>query len=107
MLKRIRGTYAILTCIVLLFSATMITSAQDASKEVNSIRMTINIVENSTHQNDAFTQGILWHQGMIYESTGLYGESTLREVFPNGTVNRSVDLPANMFGEGEHIYRGF
>ena len=100
MLKRIRGTYAILTCIVLLFSTTMITSAQDASKEENSIRMTINIVENSTHQNDAFTQGILWHQGMIYESTGLYGESTLREVFPNGTVNRSVDLPANMFGEG-------
>lgn len=100
MLKRIRGTYAILTCMVLLLSATIISSAQDDSDEENAIRMTIIIVENSTHQIDAFTQGLLWHQGMIYESTGLYGKSTLREIFPNGTVNRSVDLPTDMFGEG-------
>jgi len=53
------------------------------------------------HDPQAFTQGLLWHAGRLYESTGLYGRSSLREVDPeSGRVLRSVALPDDQFGEG-------
>jgi glutaminyl-peptide cyclotransferase len=53
------------------------------------------------HDKRAFTQGLLFHNGRLYESTGLYGQSTLRQVDPmTGTVLRSTPLEAHFFGEG-------
>jgi glutaminyl-peptide cyclotransferase len=53
------------------------------------------------HDPDAFTQGLLYHDGFLYESTGLYGASSLRRVEPEtGRVLQQVDLPADCFGEG-------
>jgi len=62
--------------------------------------MQVNITKEVEHDEQAFTQGLLWYDGMFYESTGLEGESTLRELYPNGTVNRSTDLNETLFGEG-------
>ena len=88
-----------LTAILLLTSVLMNVAGEDQEISIPS-HMEVEIVANISHDNGAFTQGLLWHQGMFYESTGLKGESTLREVFPNGTVNRSIDLDVNYFGEG-------
>lgn len=53
------------------------------------------------HDPEAFTQGLLLHDGTLYESTGLYGHSSLRQVeLATGKVLRRVDLPAELFGEG-------
>jgi len=53
------------------------------------------------HDPLAFTQGLLWHRGALYESTGLIGQSTVRKIRPrDGRVLRSAALPAQMFGEG-------
>ncbi|ADI13711.1 glutaminyl-peptide cyclotransferase [Truepera radiovictrix] len=53
------------------------------------------------HDPEAFTQGLLWDGGRLFESTGLYGASTLREVVPEtGEVVRLVALDARYFGEG-------
>ena len=53
------------------------------------------------HDTKAFTQGLLFHDGYIYESTGLTGQSTLRKVnLQTGRTVRTVDLPEEMFGEG-------
>ena len=53
------------------------------------------------HDPSAFTQGLLWHAGHLYESSGGYGNSNLRQVVPEtGRVLRSVLLPAEVFGEG-------
>ncbi len=53
------------------------------------------------HDPTAFTQGLLYHDGKLYESTGLYGASTLREVDPeSGEVLRSRNLAPERFGEG-------
>ncbi|MEP7292753.1 MAG: glutaminyl-peptide cyclotransferase [Chloroflexota bacterium] len=57
----------------------------------------------ATHPHDpaAFTQGLLLQDGTLYESTGLYGQSSLREVDPEtGEVLREVDLPEEVFAEG-------
>ena len=51
------------------------------------------------HDTDAFTQGLETDGGIIYESTGLYGESRLRAL--DGPVElRSVAIGSDLFGEG-------
>jgi glutamine cyclotransferase len=53
------------------------------------------------HDPNAYLQGLLWHDGGFFESTGLLGQSTLRRVeWPSGRMVRRVDLPPNVFGEG-------
>lgn len=59
------------------------------------------VVGTLPHDTTAFTQGLLLHDGRLYESTGLYGESTLREMRPEtGEVLRRVELDPELFGEG-------
>jgi glutamine cyclotransferase len=59
------------------------------------------VVSSYPHDPDAFLQGLVWHDGGFYESTGLYGESTVRRVaFPSGEVLRKIDVPKEYFGEG-------
>jgi glutaminyl-peptide cyclotransferase len=53
------------------------------------------------HDPEAFTQGLLFYDGFFYESTGLYGHSSLRKVDPaTGKVLLQRVLPRNIFGEG-------
>ncbi|PKN33348.1 MAG: glutamine cyclotransferase [Deltaproteobacteria bacterium HGW-Deltaproteobacteria-19] len=59
------------------------------------------IVREYPHDRNAYTQGLLFRAGFIYESTGLHGRSTLREVTPeSGTVRRVHRMPDDQFGEG-------
>jgi glutaminyl-peptide cyclotransferase len=59
------------------------------------------VVARYPHDPAAFTQGLLWHDGRLYESTGLYGRSSLREVeLETGQIVRRHDLPRREFGEG-------
>ncbi|MCY4061203.1 MAG: glutaminyl-peptide cyclotransferase [Chloroflexi bacterium] len=53
------------------------------------------------HDGDAFTQGLLWHEGYFYESTGLYGESTLRRVnIESGESQVMLSIDEAYFAEG-------
>ncbi len=53
------------------------------------------------HDPAAFTQGLLLYRGRLFETTGLYGHSTLREVDPQtGEVIRKVEVAAGTFLEG-------
>jgi glutamine cyclotransferase len=59
------------------------------------------IVARHPHDPAAFTQGLLWHDGKLYESTGLYGASSLRRVdLASGRVEVTRPLPGRLFGEG-------
>ncbi|MGE4264989.1 MAG: glutaminyl-peptide cyclotransferase [Desulfovibrio sp.] len=59
------------------------------------------ILARLPHHADAFTQGLLLHQGSLYESTGLYGQSSLRKTDPaTGRTIARRDLPRRLFGEG-------
>lgn len=73
--------------------------AADAVKPVP--RYGYEVVATRPHDEAAFTQGLFFHAGRFYESTGQRGHSWLREVdFDTGAVRRQVDLPATFFGEG-------
>jgi glutaminyl-peptide cyclotransferase len=59
------------------------------------------VVASYPHDPGAFTQGLFVKDGLFYESTGLYGRSSIRKVKPEtGQVLMSVALPRQVFGEG-------
>ena len=67
----------------------------------------VDIIQTVSHDDEAFTQGLLIHNGVLYESTGRYNESTLREVnLTTGEVVNSIALNNNEFGEGLALYNG-
>jgi glutaminyl-peptide cyclotransferase len=64
-------------------------------------RLRVKVLSTRPHDPGAYTQGLLWHNGMLYESTGLEGLSSLRQVDPQtGEVKRRVDIPLPYFAEG-------
>jgi len=58
-------------------------------------------VRSYPHDSTAFTQGLLWHDGRLYESTGRYGQSSLRVVeVETGNVLQRTNLAPQYFAEG-------
>lgn len=63
--------------------------------------MTYEIINEYPHDPRAFTQGLIYLDGDLFESTGRYGESTLRKVnLESGEVLQQVSLPEAYFAEG-------
>lgn len=64
-------------------------------------RFTYRTIAQFPHDSDAFTQGLEWRDGELYESTGLHGQSTLRQVdMDTGEVLQQTRLDPWYFGEG-------
>ena len=65
---------------------------------------TYEIVNTFKHDPKAFTQGLVFHNGFLYESTGQHGESSIRKVeIESGRVLQKQDLSEDYFGEGAAI----
>lgn len=63
--------------------------------------LTFEVVHAYPHDPKAFTQGLLWHNGFLYESTGLNGESSLRKVaLETGEVIQKRKVDNQYFAEG-------
>jgi glutamine cyclotransferase len=59
------------------------------------------IVKAYPHDPAAFTQGLLYYNGYLYESTGLYGRSSVRKVeLETGEIRKKRTIPKQYFGEG-------
>lgn len=59
------------------------------------------VIAEYPHDATAYTQGLLYYNGSLYESTGKYGGSRLREVdMVNGTSVREISIPEEYFAEG-------
>ncbi|WP_076068198.1 glutaminyl-peptide cyclotransferase [Sphingomonas montana] len=64
------------------------------------------IVHRYPHDTGAFTQGLLWHDGGFYESTGQVGQSEIRQVrLTDGYVLQRAAVRADVFGEGMALWR--
>lgn len=75
-----------------------------AAQDNGPARLVARIEEVLPHDPDAFTQGLVLRDGLFYESTGLYGQSTVRIVDPaTGQVLSSVMLGEEYFGEGLEV----
>jgi glutaminyl-peptide cyclotransferase len=63
------------------------------------------VVAIHPHDETAFTQGLVVHDGELVESTGLYGGSTIRALDPRtGRVRTRAFLSPDVFGEGVTIF---
>jgi glutamine cyclotransferase len=68
---------------------------------------TYEVVRVFPHDRKAFTQGLLFRNGRLFESTGMNGESSLREVeLETGRVLKQVAVPRQFFAEGLAIVGG-
>jgi glutamine cyclotransferase len=66
---------------------------------------TCKVVQTYPHDPQAFTQGLVFDNGVLYESTGLFGRSSVREVaLKTGSVLQMRRLPAQLFGEGITVF---
>jgi len=68
---------------------------------VDAPQLSFNIITKYPHDPAAFTEGLFWSDGNLYESTGLLGQSALRKVnLKTGKVLLQRRLPNDVFGEG-------
>lgn len=67
----------------------------------------IKVVKEYPHRTDAYTQGLFFQDGILWETTGQYGESTIRTVdLASGEPTQLKKLNAKYFGEGSVILDG-
>lgn len=91
-----------LSCLLLL----IVTITETYGVESSSPLYTYQIVNIYPHDPTAFTQGLSYHQGFFYESTGLYGRSSLRKVdLKTGKVLQNYQLQSDYFGEGLTLWQ--
>jgi glutaminyl-peptide cyclotransferase len=64
------------------------------------------VVRAYPHDPTAFTQGLVWADGFLYEGTGLHGQSSVRQVeLETGRVRRAQAVDARYFGEGITVFQ--
>jgi glutaminyl-peptide cyclotransferase len=65
------------------------------------------IVNTWPHDQDAYTQGLIFYEGKLLESTGQEGRSSLRLVEPEtGKVLKKINVPRPYFAEGITFFKG-
>jgi len=76
-------------------------SVRAKEKLLATTRATASILAEYPHDSQAFTQGLVIYGNSLYESTGLYGQSTLRQVdLATGNIVKKVNFPNDVFAEG-------
>src|SRR5262245_42829367 len=66
---------------------------------------TYRVVKTYPHDRTAFTQGLEYRDGFLYEATGLVGHSAVRKLnLDTGKVLQSFDVPQPFFGEGITVF---
>ena len=89
--------HRILRLLTISAASLTLASCQKAAPE----RLTYQVVSTRPHDPAAYTQGLQLIEGRLFESTGQYGESSLREIEPaTGKVLRKRPLAKTVFGEG-------
>ncbi len=65
----------------------------------------IKVLNIYPHDRNAYTQGLIYYNGYLLESTGINGQSSLRKVeLTSGKILQKVDLPLPIFAEGITIH---
>jgi len=100
MKKRRRAGILIVT-VILAISSIILVSRNGTPVNTTPLRYTYDVVKVYPHDRNAFTEGLAIDDGVLYESTGLYGNSTLRRVeLETGKILQTYALPNQFFGEG-------
>lgn len=70
------------------------------------VKYTYDILKIYAHDPKAYTQGLLYQDGYMYEGTGQYGESSIRKIdMKTGNILSVLNIDNQLFGEGITIYK--
>jgi len=98
------GLFALLGTAFVFYCSNLPESPVPSNSDVIPV-YTYNIVNTYPHDPDAFTQGLVFEDGVLYEGTGRFGHSTLRRVeLETGGILQIHELSEQFFGEGITIY---
>jgi len=104
-MKKRRQLGLLISTMVLVSVAISLVLLTDAPENSKPLSYSYSIVNVYPHDENAFTQGLLFDNGVLYESTGLYGNSSLRRVeLETGEILQLYALPSDYFGEGITIF---
>ncbi len=89
-----------------LFSTSILGQSSQKGQPRRPPEYTFKVVHVFPHDPTAYTQGLVYRDGFLYEGTGLNGRSSLRKVdLTTGKVLQRVDLEPQYFGEGITIFK--
>ena len=95
------GAAAVMTFGVWAFWSSSSLGQSESAVQDGVTNLRIDVLREFRHDISAYTQGLLWYEGKLYESTGETGKSDLRRLDPTtGAVERLIDLDPSLFGEG-------
>jgi glutaminyl-peptide cyclotransferase len=96
---------AILIALIVIGSLIAYVALNNKTPSNPAINYTYEVVNAYPHDTNAFTEGLVYDNGFLYESTGLNGNSTLRKVeVQTGRTLQLYSLPPQFFGEGITIF---
>src|SRR5271157_1714811 len=96
-----RKIVVVVAVLLIVLPATLFILMNDAPANSTALNYTYSVVNVYPHDTNAFTEGLVIDNGFLYESTGLYGNSTLRRVdLETGEVLQVLNLQPQYFGEG-------
>jgi glutaminyl-peptide cyclotransferase len=73
--------------------------------DIKPIQYTYRIIKTYPHDKQAYTQGLIYENGLLYESTGEYGQSSMRKVkLATGEVLSNVTVANVYFAEGLALF---
>ncbi|MFB3889150.1 MAG: glutaminyl-peptide cyclotransferase [Candidatus Bathyarchaeia archaeon] len=100
-MKRWLVAGAVVAAVALALTGAMFVSLTNKPPAPAAVQYTYAVVQAYPHDAAAFTEGLAVQDGVLYESTGLYGASSVRRVdLETGRVLQEVPLSPDLFGEG-------
>jgi glutamine cyclotransferase len=103
---RIQGSgFWVQAVLVALSNVFLLSGCPDSKNTETPVDYTYKVVKTYPHEPNAFTQGLVFEDGFLYESTGLNGHSSLRKVeLETGKILKFYNITAQFFAEGITIY---
>ena len=104
-MKRQHLAIIVIITVALVIGSAAVVLLNNTPVNATPVNYTYDVVNEYPHDQNAFTQGLVMEEGVLYESTGLYGGSTLRRVdLETGNVLQSYALSNEFFGEGITVF---
>lgn len=98
--------YVLSITLIVSFSVAAYVAFTNTNVNHQPVNYTFSVANIYPHDDQAFTEGLVYDGGILYESTGLFGYSSLRKVeLETGKITKLISLDDEYFGEGITLYQ--
>ncbi len=105
LMKKRHLTVIVIVAVTVVIGSALLVLFSNSPAETTPVNYTYEVINVYPHDQNAFTQGLIMDEGVLYEGTGLYGSSTLRRVdLETGDVLQNYALADGVFGEGITVF---